>query len=151
MSTIRLGLWHGSWPSLWKISLGDGFFRRKERRRINGGNGEQNGGVVCVCSEGTGVIERINGSYYLVLTVGPGHLVMDVRWQVMVLCRFCLSKQRWWTQMFSLVNNQLWLHLVQEPAMEHVHLIHQKWEFSINYLSDPETDWNSNVFFLQFN
>lgn len=31
-----------------------------------------------------GVSERINGSHYLVLTVWPGHGVMDVPRQVMV-------------------------------------------------------------------
>lgn len=45
---------------------------------------------VCV-SGGAGVSERINGSHYMVLTVWPGHGVMDVLWQVMVLRP---SKQR---------------------------------------------------------
>lgn len=41
-----------------------------------------------------GVSERINGSHYMVLTVWPGHGVMDVQWQVMVLCSLRLSKRR---------------------------------------------------------
>lgn len=42
---------------------------------------------------GAGVSERINGSHYMVLTVWPGHGVMDVLWQVMVLCSLRLSKR----------------------------------------------------------
>lgn len=46
---------------------------------MDGGSGGQNGGAV-----EAGVSERINGSHYLVLTVWPGHRVMDEMWQVMV-------------------------------------------------------------------
>lgn len=62
---------------------------------MDGGSGEQNGGEVCECVwGGAGVSERINGSHYMVLTVWPGHGVMDVLWQVMVLCCLRLSKRR---------------------------------------------------------
>lgn len=51
---------------------------------------------VCVCERVCvgGVSERINGSHYTVLTVWPGRGVMDVLWQVMVLCSLRLSKLR---------------------------------------------------------
>lgn len=50
---------------------------------------------MCGVGEGVaGVSERINGSHYMALTVRPGHGVMDVLWQVMVLCCLRLSKRR---------------------------------------------------------
>ena len=49
---------------------------------------------VRVCFGGAGVSERINGSHYMVLTVWPGRGVMDVLWQVMVLCSLRLSERR---------------------------------------------------------
>ncbi len=114
VSTIRLRLWHGGWPGWRPIRRYDGFFFGT----MDGGTKEQTPEEECGCAGGAGVSERINGSHYMVLTVWPGHGVMDVLWQVMVLCSLCLSKQSWWTQMCSLVNNSSRLQLVQQPPAE---------------------------------
>lgn len=101
VSTIRLKLWPLGWwwhRAFWRLLLHP---TESKMERW----------------ESVAASERINGSHYMVLTVWPGHRVMDAPWQVMVLCCLRLSKRRWWTQLLSLVNNSSWLHLGQQPLV----------------------------------